>query len=284
MGGSAEGVAGTGDPWLTFLALSAALGAVIGSFLNVVSYRLPRGLSIVSPASACPSCKQPIRPWHNIPILSWLLLRGRCHHCGDRFSIRYALVEAATALLWVLLYLHFVPSPETLQNGPQALVPVLAYGGYFSALLAISLIDADHFIVPDVISLPLIPLGITAIALLDLAGIGEVSLPGAVAGAFIGALSMLALAGFGRVLLGREALGMGDVKLVAAIGAWQGAHPTLLLTVFTASLIGSVVGISYMVVRGRQRHLKLPFGPYLCGGALAAWLWGEEVVSHILGT
>jgi leader peptidase (prepilin peptidase)/N-methyltransferase len=283
MGGSAEGVA-TGNPWLSFLVLSGMLGAVIGSFLNVVSYRLPRAISIVSPGSACPSCEQPIRPWHNIPILSWLWLRGRCHSCGSSFSVRYALVEAAGALLWVLLYLHFVPDAGALQDGPQPLIPVLVYGGYFSALLAISLIDADHFIVPDVISLPLIPLGITAIALLDLAGISEVSLPGAVAGAIVGALSMLALAGFGRVLFGREALGMGDVKLVAAIGAWQGAHPTLLLTVFVASLMGSVVGISYMVVRGRQRHLKLPFGPYLCGGALAAWLWGEEVVSHLLGT
>lgn len=271
------------DPWLFLLALCGALGAVVGSFLNVVSYRLPLGRSVVSPGSACPSCKSTIRPWHNIPVLSWLLLRGRCHDCGAGFSIRYPLVEAAAAGLWILVYLHFVPGPEALAGGPQPLIPVVLYGSYFSALLAISLIDAEHFIVPDVISLPLVPIGITAIALLDRAGLSEVPLPSAVAGAFAGALAMLALAGFGRLLLGREALGMGDVKLVAAIGAWQGAHPTLLLTIFIASLLGSIVGIAWMAVHGRQRHLKLPFGPYLCCGALAAWLWGRDIVSHFLG-
>jgi leader peptidase (prepilin peptidase)/N-methyltransferase len=271
------------DPWLFLLVLFGALGAVVGSFLGVVSYRLPLGRSVVSPGSACPSCKSTIRPWHNIPVLSWLLLRGRCHDCGAGFSARYPLVEAATAGLWILVYVHLVPGPEALAGGPEALIPVVLYGSYFSALLAISLIDAEHFIVPDVISLPLIPIGITVIALLDRVGLSEVALPGSVTGALLGALSMLALAGFGRLLLGREALGMGDVKLVAAVGAWQGAHPTLLLTVFIASLLGSIVGIAWMAVHGRRRHLKLPFGPYLCGGALAAWLWGRDIVGHFLG-
>ncbi len=272
----------SGDPWLTFLIASALLGAVVGSFLNVVSFRLPLGRSVVRPASACPACKKPVRAWHNIPVLSWLLLRGRCYDCGARFSVRYPLVEAACAGLWVLLYLHHVPTPETLLVGPQPLLPVLLYGGYFSALLAISLIDADHFIVPDVISLPLIPLGITAVALLDSCGLSSVTTPQAVLGALLGAVSMLSLAAIGRLLMGREALGMGDVKLVAAIGAWQGAHPTLLLCVFIASLIGSVVGISYMAIYGRQRHLKLPFGPYLCIGALSAWLLGEDIINTVL--
>ncbi len=277
-------MAATGNSWLWLLVLSGALGAVVGSFLNVVSYRLPAGLSVVRPGSACPACKHPIRPWHNIPILSWLLLRGRCHDCGANFSIRYPLVEAGTASLWITLYLHFIPGPDALLAGPGPMVPFLLYGGYFSALLAISLIDADHFIVPDSISLPLVPIGIAVVALLDMSQLSPITVPQAVSGALAGALSMLALAGAGRALLGREALGMGDVKLVAAIGAWQGVHPTLLLTVFIASLLGSVVGIGYMAVHGRQRHLKLPFGPYLCGGALLAWLWGADVVTLILGT
>jgi len=271
-----------GDPWLTFLVTSALVGAVVGSFLNVVAFRLPLGRSIARPGSACPACKNPVRPWHNIPVLSWLLLRGRCYDCGASFSVRYPLVEAACAGLWVLLYLHHVPNRDALLVGPQPLLPVLLYGGYFSALLAISLIDADHFIVPDVISLPLIPLGITAIALLDSFGWSSVTVPQAVLGALLGALSMLSLAATGRLLMGREALGMGDVKLVAAIGAWQGAHPTLLLCVFIASLIGSVVGISYMAIHGRQRHLKLPFGPYLCIGALSAWLLDENIIDTVL--
>lgn len=273
----------SGDPWLTFLVTSGLLGAIVGSFINVVSFRLPLGRSIAHPGSACPACKKPVRPWHNIPVLSWLLLRGRCYDCGQGFSARYPLVEAGCAGLWVLIYLHLIPDPSTLLIGPQPLLPVLLYGSYFSALLAISLIDADHFIVPDVISLPLIPLGIAAVALLDTFDLGSVAFPQAVLGAFLGALSMLSLAAFGRLLMGREALGMGDVKLVAAIGAWQGAHPTLILCVFIASLIGSVVGISYMAVFGRKKHLKLPFGPYLCLGALAAWLFSEEIISLALG-
>ena len=272
-----------GDPWLTFLWVSALLGAVIGSFLNVVSFRLPLGRSVVRPASACPSCKQPVRAWHNIPVLSWLLLRGRCYDCGESFSVRYPLVEAGTAGLWVLLYLHFIPNPEALLIGPQPLLLVLLYGSYFSALVAISLIDADHFIIPDLISLPLIPIGIGAVALLDAFGLSSLALPQAVLGAALGAVSMLTLAAVGRLLMGREALGMGDVKLVAAIGAWQGAHPTLILCVFIASLLGSIVGISYIVIHGRQRHLKLPFGPYLCVGALIAWLYGPDIITAVLG-
>ncbi|MBJ93781.1 MAG: prepilin peptidase [Rickettsiales bacterium] len=274
---------GPGNPWTFWLIASGLLGAVVGSFLNVVSHRLPRGESLLRPGSSCPACKHPIRAWHNIPIVGWLLLGGRCFDCDAPFSIRYPAVEAGAAMLWMLVYLRLIPELETLLDEPLMLLTVVAYGSYFSALVAISLIDARHFIVPDVISLPLIPLGISLIAILEQSGIGASSLPQSVLGALLGAGSMLALAGIGRLLMGREALGMGDVKLVAAIGAWQGAHPTLLLCVFIASLIGSAAGISYMAIHGRKRHLKLPFGPYLCLGALSSWLAGEQLMALLLG-
>jgi len=269
--------------WFLLLGLSVSLGAMVGSFLNVVVHRLPAGLSIVHPPSACPHCKRPIRPWHNVPVVSWIVLRGRCRDCSEPISARYPLVELATAALFGLLFVHVAGGPSQV-TAPESLLVFLVYSAYFSALLAIGLVDADHFIVPDVISLPLVPLGITAAALLETSGLAPlagVTLPGAVLGAVAGAGVMVALAAFGRLLFGREALGMGDVKLVAAIGAWQGAHPALLLTVFLGSLLGSVVGIGSMVVRGRERYAKLPFGPYLCAGALVAWLWGDIILAQV---
>jgi len=271
--------------WFVLFGLATCLGGLVGSFLNVVAHRLPAGLSIVHPPSACPHCKHPIRPWHNVPVLGWLALRGRCPDCSEPISARYPLVELATATLFAVLFVHLVGGPSRVAE-PSALVVFLVYSLYFSALLAIGLVDADHFIVPDVISLPLVPLGITAAALLDKAGLAPLSgttLPSSVLGAVAGAGVMVALAAFGRLLFGREALGMGDVKLVAAIGAWQGAHPALLLTVFLGSLLGSIVGIASMILRGRERYAKLPFGPYLCGGALVAWLWGDAILAQVAG-
>ncbi len=267
--------------WAAALVISVVVGGLVGSFLNVVAWRLPNGRSVVHPPSACPHCGRQIRPWHNVPVLGWLLLRGRCADCKSPISSRYPLVEAACAGLWGLLFLAMIPSPEALQSA--ASIPAFgAFAAYFSALLAISLIDADHFIVPDVISLPLIPLGIAAVALLHTAGAQVPSLPNAVLGAAVGGGVMWAIAWGGRLAFGREAMGMGDVKLVAAIGAWQGAWPTLLLTIFGASLLGSVVGLGSIALRGRDRPAKIPFGPWLCAGALIAWVAGDWIMARWL--
>ena len=272
--------------WWVLLALVWMVGSAIGSFLNVVAGRLPEGMSVVTPPSACPKCRHPIRPWDNLPIWSWFILRGRCRDCGARISFRYPAVEAGTAALWVLLFVVMIGTPNSTAFPVPAgdLVLVGVYGVFFSALLAVSLIDADHFIVPDVISLPLVPIGLAMVATLDMAGIGRVSFPHAVFGAVVGAGVMLLIAAVGRVAFGREAMGMGDVKLVAAIGAWLGLHPALLLTVFGGALFGSVVGIVSMTVRGRGKPAKLPFGPYLCAGALTAWLWGGPIMERIFPT
>ena len=269
--------------WRVLLAFGALTGGAIGSFLNVVAWRLPRGESITHPPSACPHCRHRIRPWHNVPVLGWLALRGRCHDCGAPIARRYPAVEAFCAGLWALLFVDLLPTPGLLA-APAQIVPFILYGLYFSALLAISLVDLDHFIVPDSISLPLVPLGIGAVALMDHAGLGRVSFPDSVFGAIVGGGSMMALALFGRLVYGREALGMGDVKLMAAIGAWQGLHPALLLTVFGGSLLGSVFGIANIVARGRDRQAKLPFGPFLCAAALVAWVWGDALWGLVLPT
>ena len=269
------------DVWRLALAVAMLVGGLVGSFLNVVAYRLPEGLSVVSPPSACPACGHGVRPWHNVPVLGWLMLRGVCADCGSPIAPRYPLVEAACALLWGVLFWQMVPNVASLID-PASIAAFGFFALYFSALLAISLIDLDHFIVPDVISLPLIPLGVAAVAVLHGSGAAVPSLPQAVLGAGLGGGVMLAIAYGGRLAFGREAMGMGDVKLVAAIGAWQGAWPTLLLTIFSASLLGSVLGIGAIVLRGRDRALKIPFGPYLCGGALLAWLVGDWVMERWL--
>jgi len=185
-------------------------------------------------------------------------------------------VEALGAGVWVGVFVHLIPGPAQLHT-LEYLPLVLVYGSFFSALLAMSLIDADHFIIPDVISLPLIPLGIIAAVVLDFWDLAPVSLPSSIFGATAGAGVMLAIALLGRLLFGREAMGMGDVKLVAAIGAWQGLLPALPLTIFLGSLLGSIFGITSTLVRGGKPP-KLPFGPYLCAGAFAAWLFGDSIV------
>lgn len=260
--------------------ISLILGGLVGSFLNVVAHRLPAGRSVVHPPSACPRCDSRIRPWHNIPVLGWLLLRGRCRDCGLAIAARYPAVEAATAVLWGALFWIMVPDPATLLE-PARLGAFVLYGAYFSALLAACLIDGDHFILPDVIILPLIPLGWIAVAILDGNGASSLPFPSAVLGTVVGTLALLAIAFAGRLAFGREAMGMGDVKLIAAIGAWQGLHPTLLLTIFGASLLGSVLGVGVMMLRGRDRPAKLPFGPYLAAAALISWLAGDRIISTL---
>lgn len=262
------------ETWRTLLVASGAVGACIGSFLNVVAWRLPLGRSVVSPPSACPRCGRGIRPWHNIPVVGWLLLRGRCFDCRLSIPVRYPLVELAVALLWAALFYRLAPTPEALLSGRSWwLLPALGF--YFSTLVAITLIDAAHRIIPPALSWPLIPLGVVVAVASDLWGLGHPGLPESVAGALLGGAGTGLLAWFGRWVFRRDALGEGDVHLLAAIGAWQGAWPTLPMTLFLASLAGSVVGISVIARRGRDRPPHLPFGPMLCGAALAVFLWPD---------
>lgn len=278
------------NPLAALAALFALLwGGLWGSFLNVVVYRVPAGLSVVRPRSRCPQCLQPISWWQNIPVLSWLLLRGRCGHCRAPISLRYPAVEAVTALITLAVATPWLPA--LLQAEDVAWRPWLALLGELTFVyiwLAIALIDADTFLIPDSLSLPLPLLGLALAALT-----GEqrgVSWQHAAAGALVaGGGLWLVQWSYGR-LTGREGLGFGDVKLIAGMGALLGlqAIPAVILA---AALQGLLFAFGYAAFsrgaavsdRGLQslRHLALPFGPFLVLGAVQ-WLLGQRLLAPLL--
>lgn len=238
-------------------------GIVVGSFLNVCIYRLPLEKSIVFPRSGCPECGYML-PWYdNIPLLSWLWLRGRCRNCRHSISVLYPLVELATALLALQVTYQFGLTWQSL------LIALLG-----CAFLVLMVIDFYHYILPDVITLPGIVLGVVVAGSVGGAPLAtlESSLIGVVAGG--GGLWLFAY--LFEKISGKVGMGMGDIKLLAMIGAWMGWQ-SLPLTLFGAGLMGSVVGISWMVYSGRDRSQPIPFGPYL---VMAAWIYlyyGEEI-------
>lgn len=234
------------------LFLAFVLGSVIGSFLNVCIYRIPAGLSVVSPRSRCPSCETTIKWFHNIPILSWLLLHGRCAYCGTRVSARYPLVEALTGLLFALFLYRFGFHPVT---------PV--FWLLSATLVVISFIDLDHQIIPDVISLPGIPVGFLCSFVVPWVTWSE-----ALLGIVIGGGSLMAIALGYELLTKQEGMGFGDVKLLAMLGAvlgWTAIFPII----FLGSIIGSLVGLPLMMLKRADGKLAIPFGPFLSLGALA---------------
>ncbi len=238
-------------------ALVAPFGLVIGSFLNVVAYRLPRGESLVTPGSHCTTCGEAVKPWDNVPILSWLLLRGRCRGCGERISAHYPLVELVTGLVFAVI---------VVANG---LDTDLVYELPFAAMLvAVSVIDLEHRIVPNKIIVPLAVVGVAAIAAVDLDFLPEALIAGASAFAF-----MLAIA-----LVHPKGMGMGDVKLAGVMGLYLGLSvvPALLL----GFLSGSLVGVAIMMRHGAAgRKRGVPFAPFLALGGLVALLAGPELVA-----
>ncbi len=245
------------------------VGACVGSFLNVVVHRLPRGESLWGPRSRCPSCGTPIAWYDNLPLLSWLARRGRCRACGGPIAARYLVIELLAALLLVALQARLGWSLELLVSF------------YFSCtLVAVAYIDLDHQIIPDVLSLPGIAVGLLTAPLLHasapLEAFGRAAL-----GALVGGGILLAVAwGYERAT-GREGMGGGDVKLLAMVGAflgWQG----VLLTLLLGSLVGSVIGFAVMVARGADTKLAIPFGPFLSIGAFVALFWGSAIVSWYL--
>jgi leader peptidase (prepilin peptidase) / N-methyltransferase len=242
------------------------LGCCLGSFYNVLIHRLPAGKSIVQPGSHCPQCNHPINFYDNIPLVSYLILAGRCRHCGEHISLRYPLVEALTGSLALFLFLR---------NGldPQFLIECV----FASLLILITFIDLDTYLIPDVLSVPGIIAGFafsffaTRLSWLD-------SLLGIVLG---GAFFFLIAVGY-QVLRHKEGLGGGDIKLLAMIGAFVG-WPGVVFTVLAASLIGTVVGVVVMW-RGRKGlGTMLPFGPFLASGALLYIFWGEEFYRWYVG-
>ena len=236
-------------------------GSCVGSFLNVCIYRLPNAKSIVSPPSACPGCDTPIRFYDNIPILSFLFLRGKCRHCQAVISPRYPLVELMTGLFAVCVYLKFGLTPE-------ALISFL----FIASLIVITFIDIDHRIIPDVISLPGIPAGFAASFFLP-----AITYKESLAGILVGGGSLLSVAWIYGLIAKKEGMGGGDIKLLAMIGAfvgWKG----VLLTVFLSSAIGTFCGLLVMIRSGKNMKLAIPFGPFLAIGAMIHIFFGNELI------
>jgi leader peptidase (prepilin peptidase)/N-methyltransferase len=252
-------------PILTIYAFVFLFGAALGSFLNVCISRIPRGLSIVSPPSRCPGCGYRIAFYDNIPILSYLLLRGRCRGCGEPISLQYPLVEFITALLFLFLFFRFGLS---IHFGVAALLVL--------SLIVITFIDLEHQIIPDSISLPGIIIGFAASFLPGSPGWLS-SLVGIVAGG--GSLLLIATA-YEKVT-GKEGMGGGDVKLLAMLGAFLGWE-SIPFIIFTGSLVGSVIGVTAMLIQNKGSDLKIPFGPFLAFGAILYIFFGEEIIAWYL--
>ncbi|HRQ66764.1 MAG TPA: A24 family peptidase [Xanthomonadaceae bacterium] len=268
------------------LGLSGALllGLVVGSFLNVVALRLPPRLEwawraqarefldmpedaakpppgLVWERSHCPACKTQLTAWENIPLVSWLALRGRCRHCGVRISLQYPVVEALTGIASLLVVWHF--------GLGWAALAALALTWF---LIAMSVIDLRTTLLPDGMTLPLLWLGL----LLSVFGV-YVDAPTAIIGAAVGYLSLWSVYWLFKLLTGKEGMGYGDFKLLAALGAfcgWQAILPILLLS----SFFGAVIGGVYLAMRGKDRATPIPFGPFLAGAGWFYFLWGERLL------
>jgi leader peptidase (prepilin peptidase)/N-methyltransferase len=251
-------------PWAAL-----ALGLVVGSFANVCIHRLPLGRSVVWPRSRCPRCGAGIRPWDNLPVLSYLFLLGRCRDCRAAISPRYPLVEAANGALYFTLASACGPSPRAL----AAMV-------FATALLVLTLTDYDHQLLPDAITLPAIPLGLAA-AFLPGPPLAPSPLA-ALAAAVAGYALLFGLGWAWERVRGFEALGGGDPKMVAMLGAFLGPQKTL-LAVFMASLAGTVVGLAFILIARRDFGQKLPLGSFLGLAGLAALLAGDPVVAWYRG-
>lgn len=243
-------------------------GALIGSFLNVCIYRIPRGLSVVSPSSRCPACGTAIRPYDNIPIVSFLALRGRCRYCGAKISIRYPVVEALNAALYAAVLWRYGVGWHT---------PFLF--AFSSAMIVITFIDLDFQIIPDLITLPGIPLGLVASSLL----LPDPFARDSFLGFKEGVVGFLSGGGIFYLIavLSRGGMGGGDIKLMAMVGALMG-WKAVLLTTFAGSLSGSLVGIFLMVFKGKGRKTKVPFGPFLAAGAIITLFFGQEILALYL--
>ncbi len=285
-------------PLLVFCT-ATAFGLLIGSFLNVVIYRLPKMMelewqaecdeyirskkpnadasrpsssppeverfNLAFPNSCCPNCGTAIKPWQNIPVISYLVLGGKCASCKTKISIRYPIIEAVTGLLSLAVLMQFGATWQT------AFGLVLIW-----SLIALTMIDIDHHLLPDVITLPLLWLGL----LINSQGI-FCTLEDAVYGAAGGYLFLWSVYWMFKLLTGKEGMGYGDFKLLGAFGAWLGWQ-YLGMILILSSLVGAVLGIAGILILGRDKAQPLPFGPYLAGAGLIALFWGDQILTHYL--
>lgn len=258
--------------------LAGTFGSVIGSFLNVVIYRLPLGKSIVAPPSACGSCGHEIRARDNVPLVSWLLLRGKCRDCAAPISVRYPLVEAGTAALFVAVALRFAAPFDSGRSIAVTLLTVLAFVYLASISVALGLIDADTKTLPDRIVLPSYLVGGALLAAASLTA-GD---PGALLRASIGLAVLFAV--YFVIALVSGGMGFGDVKLAGVLGmylAWLG-WDTFAVGAIGGFIVGGLYGVALIVARKAKRGSSVPFGPWMLVGAWLGVLWGEPIASGYL--
>jgi len=242
------------------------LGLIIGSFSNVCIYRIPKNESIVFPASHCPNCHTPIKAIDNIPILSYLILKGKCRKCGEKISIRYPIVEFLTGAIYLLVFLIYGRSYQT-----------LIYALLSSSLIIISFIDLDDQIIPDEISLPGIVIGLALSFIVP-----YISYLNSLLGIIIGGGIIFLIALAGLAIFKKEAMGGGDVKLSAMIGAFIG-WKYIMISLFIGFFIGAIAGILLILLKIRNRDDLVPFGPFIVLGSFITLLWGENILSWYLG-
>lgn len=272
-----------GSPIL-FSAVVGLIGLLVGSFLNVVIYRLPvmmqlswrkdcqdylglasepqtdEPFNLVLPLSRCPGCNTPIKPYQNIPVISYIFLRGKCANCNNPISLRYPIIEAFTALTSVIIAWHFGFTPQT------GFALLLTW-----SLIALSFIDIDHHLLPDSITLPLLWLGLF-LSMFGLFADSHASIIGAIAGYLVlwGVFHLF------KLLTGKEGMGYGDFKLLALFGAWLGWQ-SLPIIILLSSLVGAVIGIAMIIFSRHDRNTPIPFGPYLAAAGWIALIWGNDI-------
>ena len=265
--------------WLVYGGFATVLGLLVGSFLNVCIARMPEDRSIVHPPSHCPACGHGVRPRDNIPVLSWLLLRGRCRDCQSPISSLYPTVELLTGLLALLLYRRLIPGPAELDPGHAALFVVQLC--FMAMLVAITFIDLRHTIIPDEMSIYAAPFGILAAAALT-----ALHVPGAptwqqsVVGALIGGGSLGLVSLTYWLIKRQEGMGLGDVKLLAMIGAFLGGLPAIPFVLLVSSCSAAVVGVSLAIVQRKGSKMAFPYGPFLAFAAVLYLLHGRELVER----
>jgi len=238
------------------------LGLIVGSFCNVCIYRIPKNESIIYPASHCPKCRTTIKPVDNIPLLSYILLKGRCRNCGSKISIQYPVVELLTGIIYLIIYLIYGLSIQS-----------LIYIILSSALIIIAFIDLNEQIVPDVISLPGIGVGLILSFFVP-----YLSFINSALGVVVGGGIILIIALVGSMIFKKEAMGGGDVKLAAMIGAFLGWRYTI-ISLFLGFFLGALAGIFLILSKIKSKEDMVPFGPFIALGSLITLLWGEKIIA-----
>jgi leader peptidase (prepilin peptidase)/N-methyltransferase len=241
--------------------ISIIFGAIVGSFLNVCIIRLPKEESIIAPGSHCPHCHTPIKFYDNIPLISFILLRGRCRHCKRCISVQYPLIEGVTAISSFFIFFRYGPSWS-----------YLFYFSFVAALIVITVIDLYHQTIPDVISIPGIGVGLLSALIIP-----QITFFDSLMGVLLGGGSLFLVATVYHWLFKREGMGGGDVKLLAMIGAFLGWE-SVILTILLSSLIGSIIGILLITLKGKTFKYAIPFGPFLSLGAVITLFYKGEIL------